>query len=241
MFSLATFVLVVGHLWGALLTVPAIMGVKFGKIQVDKTASLSKLMKSMPQVAINFCISLLLGGFHMAFATPESIRTDITFGFPNPQTVMFQSLVFFFVTEACFYYSHRLLHENKYLYAKIHKLHHTWPAPVALVATFAHPVEHLVSNLVPVAVGPAICNAHPLVNLAWILLAQVHTYTVHSGYWSDDMGMHDLHHEIFNANYGITGLFDCMHGTYRTKPIQGLSSLQRARQMCPNEKQKSAE
>lgn len=177
----------------------------------------------------------------MAFFVPENIMHDITADFPNSQTVLFQSMVFFFATEAHFYYSHRLLHENKYLYAKIHKLHHTWPAPVALVATFAHPIEHIVGNLGSVGVGPMLCGSHPVVGLAWMLLAQVHTYSVHSGYWGDDMGMHDLHHEIFNANYGTNGLFDYLHGTYRTKTMRDLVALRRASQTCPDEKSKSAE
>jgi sterol desaturase/sphingolipid hydroxylase (fatty acid hydroxylase superfamily) len=172
---------------------------------------------------------------------PENIMHDITADFPNSQTVMFQSLVFFFVSEAHFYYSHRLLHENKYLYAKIHKLHHTWPAPVALVATFAHPIEHIVGNLGSVGAGPAICGSHPMVGLCWMLLAQLHTYSVHSGYWADDMGMHDLHHEIFNANYGINGLFDYLHGTYRTKTMRDLAALRCANQTCPDEKLKTKE
>ena len=152
----------------------------------------------------------------MVINVPEHIKQDITADFPNSQTVTFQSVVFLFVTEAHFYYSHRLLHENKYLYAKIQKLHHTWPTPVALVATFAHPLEHVVGNLGAVGVGPTLCGSHPMVDLCWMLLAQLHTYSVHSGYWADDMGMHDLHHEIFHANYGITGLFDYLHGTYCT-------------------------
>lgn len=239
MSSLAVFIVIVGHLWGVLLTVPALCGVKFGKIQVNKVANLCQLKKDLPQIGINLCISLFLGCFHMSFFVAEDIMHDITVDFPKPQTVLFQSFVFFFVTEAHFYYSHRLLHENKYLYATIHKLHHTWPAPVALVATFAHPIEHIIGNLGSVGAGPMLCSSHPIVGLAWMLLAQVHTYSVHSGYWSDDMGMHDLHHEIFNANYGINGLFDYLHGTYRTKTMRDLAAMHRGRQTCTGEKSKS--
>jgi sterol desaturase/sphingolipid hydroxylase (fatty acid hydroxylase superfamily) len=238
MCSLGWFIIVVGHLWGTLLTMPALYGVKFGKIQVNKVASVSQLKKDLPQIGINLCISLFLGGFHMAFLVSDKIQHDIMADFPNSQTVLCHSLVFFFVTEAHFYYSHRLLHENKYLYAKIHKLHHTWPAPVALVATFAHPLEHIVGNLGSVAAGPMVCGSHPIVGLAWMLLAQIHTYSVHSGYWGDDMGMHDLHHEIFNANYGTNGLFDLLHGTYRTKSMRDLVALHRGSKTSQDEKSK---
>ena len=216
MCSLTIFIIVVGHVWGVLLTIPALVDLKICKIQVKKVANSSQLKKDLLQISINFCIRVLLGCAKMVIHVPEHIKQDITADFPNSQTVTFQSVVFFFVTEAHFYYSHRLLHENKYLHAKIHKLHHTWPTPVALVATFAHPLEHVVGNLGAVGVGPTLCGSHPMVDLCWMLLAQLHTYSVHSGYWADDMGMHDLHHEIFHANYGITGLFDYLHGTYCT-------------------------
>jgi sterol desaturase/sphingolipid hydroxylase (fatty acid hydroxylase superfamily) len=53
-------------------------------------------------------------------------------------------IAFFTVLEeVMFYYSHRLLHTPKW-YGKIHKKHHEWPAPIGLVAAYAHPgILHL--------------------------------------------------------------------------------------------------
>jgi sterol desaturase/sphingolipid hydroxylase (fatty acid hydroxylase superfamily) len=50
------------------------------------------------------------------------------------------------VHELCFYYSHRLLHHPS-IYPRVHKKHHEFTAPIALAAAYAHPIEHIVSNV----------------------------------------------------------------------------------------------
>uniref|UniRef100_A0A1I8J2R8 Fatty acid hydroxylase domain-containing protein n=1 Tax=Macrostomum lignano TaxID=282301 RepID=A0A1I8J2R8_9PLAT len=61
------------------------------------------------------------------------------------------------VDKILFYYCHRWLHSPS-LYKRVHKLHHEWQAPVAAVAMYAHPVEFLLSNLLPVMAGPLLLN-----------------------------------------------------------------------------------
>jgi fatty acid hydroxylase domain-containing protein 2 len=121
------------------------------------------------------------------------------------------------VEEVLFYYSHRLMHAP-FFYQRIHKIHHEWTAPIALTATYAHPFEHLVSNLAPVLAGPLLCRAHLVTTWAWIALALFSTTASHSGYHLPFMPSpeaHDYHHALFNNNYGPTGFLDWLHGTDR--------------------------
>lgn len=44
----------------------------------------------------------------------------------------------------------RFLHHRR-LYKYIHKKHHEWTAPIAVTAIYCHPLEHLLSNILPPA------------------------------------------------------------------------------------------
>lgn len=138
-------------------------------------------------------------------------------GPPPTITTVVASLFFFqIVREITFYYSHRLLHHPS-LYKWIHKQHHTWTSPVAIAAAYCHPVEHVVSNLIPIALGkksafsncwrlfdhgicilgPGILQSHTLLLWAYTVYASIETLTVHSGFHLPLLKspeFHDFHH-----------------------------------------------
>lgn len=116
--------------------------------------------------------------------------------------------------EAMFYYSHRLLH-IPYLYRRIHKKHHKFTAPIALAAQFAHPIEQIFANALPISLPPQLLHSHVLTFWAYLAWELFNTATVHSGYdfFRNKAKMHDLHHEKFNLNYGSIGFLDWVHGT----------------------------
>lgn len=203
------------HVLTALFTVPAVVGIRYGKIQVQKVATLRQVARDMPLVAFNFILSVAATYLLAVSVTEETVLQNISLHLPTTQQLMFQGPVFMMGYDIIFFHAHKAFHENKTLYARIHKIHHTWPAPVALTASFAHPVEHVVANLCSSLCGCFLCSAHPAVMLTWCVLFWTGSAGHHSGYWSDDDGMHDLHHEKFEVNYGGTGIFDYLYGTGR--------------------------
>ncbi|KAJ6093437.1 hypothetical protein N7486_008726 [Penicillium sp. IBT 16267x] len=133
-----------------------------------------------------------------------------------PGTVEFARdfLISILMRETMFYYSHRLLHVP-YFYRKIHKKHHRFTAPIALAAQFAHPIEQIFANALPISLPPQLLKSHVLTFWAFLAWELFNTATVHSGYdfFHNKAKIHDLHHEKFNLNYGSVGLLDWVHGT----------------------------
>ena len=78
---------------------------------------------------------------------------------PEFQQVVLELVAFVLVEEVMFFYSHWMLHHGK-IYKYIHKKHHEWTAPIAYTSLYAHPIEHFLSNLFPVFLGPFLCGSH---------------------------------------------------------------------------------
>ncbi|KZS98241.1 sterol desaturase [Sistotremastrum niveocremeum HHB9708] len=152
----------------------------------------------------------LLVFIHYKFDLPPDYR----FGpLPSVAEVLRDITLCIILREILFYYTHRILHTPS-LYKSIHKPHHKFTSPIALAAQYAHPLEHITANILPLSIPPVLLKVHVIT--WWIFLAGelVETTAVHSGF--DFMGwarMHDLHHELFRGNYGTVGLMDWIHGT----------------------------
>lgn len=146
---------------------------------------------------------------------------------PTFSRVLFELGVFILIEEIGFYYSHRLFHHRR-LYKHIHKKHHEWIAPIAIIAIYCHPLEHLLSNLLPLAVGPAIMGSHVSTTWLWYSMAILKTLNDHSDYhfpFFPSPEAHDFHHLKFTECYGVLGILDYLHGT--DKLFRSSASYQR--------------
>lgn len=142
---------------------------------------------------------------------------DLTPVLPSLPRVVFDIVVSLMLKEIVFYYLHRLFHHRR-LYKYIHKVHHEWQSPVAVMADYGHPLEHIFVNMFPVLLGPLVLGSH-LVTI-WLLASLASTGTIlnHCGYHLPlfpSPEFHDYHHLKFTECYGNLGLLDYLHGTDR--------------------------
>ncbi|KAM9313191.1 fatty acid hydroxylase domain-containing protein 2 [Gastrophryne carolinensis] len=134
---------------------------------------------------------------------------------PTFHWVLLELSIILVIEEILFYYSHRLFHHPS-IYKYVHKQHHEWTAPVGVVSLYAHPLEHILSNMLPPIIGPMLMGSHVATIMLWFIIVLVTTTITHSGYhlpFLPSPEFHDFHHLKFNQCYGVLGVLDHLHGT----------------------------
>ncbi|KAL1374258.1 hypothetical protein pipiens_000775, partial [Culex pipiens pipiens] len=173
-----------------------------------------RLFRVIRQVVFNQIFTglpMLLGLYY--FIEPQTVAGIREL--PTFPTVVWQLAACIVIEEFGFYYSHRLLHHSR-VYKFVHKQHHEWTAPIAITAMYSHPLENILSNLVPIGVGVWATGCHLTVAWLWFTLAISNTLHVHSGYhlpFLPSPEQHDFHHLKFTQCYGVLGVLDWLHGT----------------------------
>mmetsp|Transcript_13974 Transcript_13974/g.55125 ORF Transcript_13974/g.55125 Transcript_13974/m.55125 type:complete len:254 (-) Transcript_13974:58-819(-) len=185
------------------------------KIQKRKVVTKEEYNEAFKRALINQGVAFLLAS--ALFYVQQRIGWGVSFSreLPSAFTYLWHLVPFVLVEEFFFFYSHYIFH-NKLFYKPIHKFHHNFTAPVAVACVYAHPLEHVVANLLPLLLGPILMQAHVTEMWLWLTIGIVSTINSHSGFdfpFTPDARKHDFHHEAFNYNYGALGILDYLHGT----------------------------
>jgi len=179
-----------------------------------------RLVRSL---AVNMVVTLLylMAMIAQSVWSRGSRGVQMTGALPSKQEQLTCFVVGLVWNEVMFYYSHRLFHSQA-LYAKVHKQHHEFTAPFALAAIYCGPIEMLFSNLWPFLGICSVYRFNIFFTYCWVANAVMGTQVHHSGYkwpWMTVLdhqpNVHDLHHELFNCNFGNVGILDYLHGTVR--------------------------
>jgi len=189
----------------------------FDKGQLAKVCRNLLLGQVLVIIPYGYCMALLGKYTPLGVTLPEEL--------PSGRSQLFTLLFIVVFDEVTFFYSHWALHSKIFgvnLYTAIHKTHHEFVAPVGLVASYCHPIEMLVSNVLPLTAGGALIGSHSFTVLVWVMCAVLGTQFHHCGYrwpWlipfelEHNPDFHDFHHQKFNSNYGLMGWLDFLHGT----------------------------
>jgi len=165
-----------------------------------------------------FCVIVPIAFFY-AECTSRGIGFRADLQLPSAAEMFHDYICFVIGNELIFYYGHAAFH-SKALYKRVHKIHHEFSAPVALVATYCHPLEMLVSNILPLTLTGFLMQTHLYTFAVWGVFAILGTQLHHSGYhwpfipsWDEQPDFHDFHHGNFTSNFGSIGFLDAIHGT----------------------------
>eukprot|EP00998_Keelungia_sp_KM082_P005736 NODE_2035_length_1153_cov_68.011696_g2018_i0.p1 GENE.NODE_2035_length_1153_cov_68.011696_g2018_i0~~NODE_2035_length_1153_cov_68.011696_g2018_i0.p1 ORF type:complete len:305 (-),score=36.29 NODE_2035_length_1153_cov_68.011696_g2018_i0:166-1080(-) len=178
---------------------------------VVKNLLIGQFLVMIPAVMLIATVNPLLLSYGMGVkVTPE---------LPSSASITWGLLALVVTDEVLFFYSHWALHQPG-VYSRIHRVHHEFTSPIALVAAYSHPLEMLISNVLPLGLGAMFAGSHVFTLLMWSMFAVVGTQFHHSGYrfpwtpWFDHQpNFHDYHHKYFYTNMGLMGWFDGFHGT----------------------------
>lgn len=154
--------------------------------------------------------------------------------------IVLEVIFYFIIFDIYFYFGHRLLHTNKFLYQTIHKSHHISTSPNAITGFAFHPLEGIIFGMFL----PLYCIATTILTggimkssvIICGLLQVFQSLSIHSGYELVPASFfehsflsvfltptfHDRHHEHPNCNFSgfftwLDDFFDTADHNWRIK------------------------
>lgn len=201
-----------------ILTIP---GLKSRRIQPSHKP-LRQLYHKLPLILLNmflttFCTCFAVYYFASIFNT----------SYPSFEVCLLQFAIVVIFDDIYFYFYHLLFHKVKFLYKRIHSIHHRAGAPFPLELYYFHPLEVIGTSL-GIGIGFAVIyfifgTISIYTFWGYYCLRTLHEIDIHSGVksiifkWLPFYGStehHDAHHYHLKGNYGSSFSFwDKLLGT----------------------------
>lgn len=153
----------------------------------------------------NLTVGMLTSNFILSYSNPFTLSMPIIEEIPR-------MIGYSLLVELYFYWIHRTLHENTWLYQNIHKEHHleTVPSPIdAYILTLSESVMIVSALMFPLIIGYDITKRGAVIVQTLHLIVGI---LLHGAL--PEVNHHMIHHSDFNTNYGGSyPLWDNVFGT----------------------------
>lgn len=118
-----------------------------------------------------------------------------------------------YVGSYLFYEIHQRSHKIPFLF-RLHKVHHCFDEPVGMVAAYAHPLDYLFGNMIPICIIPYILGTDIYTMTCMAIYGVYKTIIVeHSDFYGMNSNFHHIiHHRKYMYNYGAIWI-DNLHGS----------------------------
>lgn len=130
----------------------------------------------------------------------------------TPKEFLLNLLIYMFVFDTWFYWTHRLLHLN-FFWNNIHYVHHQFLEPTAFAQDAVHWFEGLLQGPVGHVLTTLVYPMHPVAVNAFGFLTSIYALLAHDGRILD-LNSHMKHHHYKSCNYGLYwGFWDYLFDT----------------------------
>ena len=184
----------------------------FDKHRIQDISYKQKIYNHLPLILFNIIILQPL----MVYYGFPYLENFLDFNQSNLLDIFIEAFLISLIDDTYFYWFHRFMHTNKYLFNKIHYLHHKAKSPNFSDYIYVHPLE-LIFGSFGIFISLILLNKIYVNSfLLYLCLRQIHEIDIHSGINSIFLRLipflsraeeHDKHHFKFKCNYASTYIF----------------------------------
>ena len=205
---LLVFINVSGYIYSYLIVTNRIY--KDKRIQIQERTDISYLNKHIGLFSFNVITLMFFVFIGFVFFKDYIISyNDISF-----VVMLAQLVVILIFDDTFFYFLHRLMHENKFIYKTVHKIHHRANAPIPIDYIYVHPLEWM-SGFIGPFIGILLLGGVSIYTFwLYLFVRNFHELAIHSGIKTSktfnvipflaNNEHHDIHHEKRDGNYSST-------------------------------------